>query len=47
MSNVTVDLEIKDIQKIMCKKCKKKLRKLVNDRVVQQLAKQYTDKILE
>lgn len=47
MSNVTIDLEIKEIKNIMCKKCKEKLRKLVNEKVLEQLAGQLTDKILE
>lgn len=47
MKNVTVDLEIKEIQKIICKQCRKKLHKLVNDKVIDQLAAQLTDKILE
>jgi len=38
--SVKITLTIKEIKKIMCKKCREKLKKLIQNKISEELAKQ-------
>jgi len=42
--SIKVDLSIKEIYKLLCKECKKKLKELVQRKITEQLADQILEK---
>ena len=45
--DVRIELTLKDVQKVLCKKCKQELRKLVREQVKDRMADRVVSKILD
>jgi len=46
MSKVDINIQLEEIKKLLCKRCKKRLRELVHKKVTEQLADRFTEKIM-